>query len=73
MLEHFDGNPDNIYPRLLIDPKKITYNISHVLGYLKEEQTLTLVTKVVRGQYELVKAVFEECKKQKLELRDIAE
>ena len=73
MLDHFDGNPENIYPRLLIDTKKITNNIKYVLDHLKEEQTLTLVTKVVSGQYELVKAVFEECKIQKIDLKAFAD
>ena len=73
MIEHFEGNPENIYPRLIIDPKKVTDNINYVLKHLKEQQTLTLVTKVVSGQYELVKAVFDECKKQKLNLKAFAD
>ena len=73
MINHFEDNLDNIYPRLVINPKKIASNIKTVKKYLKEGQTLTLVTKVVAGEYELVKAVYDECQNQNINLKSFAD
>ena len=73
MINHFEENPDNIYPRLLINTNNIVHNIKTVTKFLKDNQTLTLVTKVVCGEYELVKKVFDECEDQNIKIKSFAD
>lgn len=73
MLEHFEGNSENKYPRVDVNIDSIMHNIRIVNEHLKDNQTLTLVTKVVAGNLEIINKIYENCRKEGIKLRGFAD
>lgn len=73
MISNFENNLENNMPVVEISIDDILHNINEVNSHLKPNQTISLVTKVLAGEKEIVEKVIEESQKRGYKIKSISE